>query len=1246
MRYIFKILLFGDPKTTLPYVTNVFRENGEDKEAYNEWFSEIKVLENICDLEVVVISEALATDIDEIIPSVDGIIYFLNPLNNVEFEFFEMILPIIDSVKRDIPTIINFFDQNGILPLSTRSLLEHIWVNFPNLEAFINIPSKDFQQILHCLCLAMITGDTPLNLENAWMRFPLFLTMANEYYKQQNYYYSAQAMKKAAIIADINGKEDYFIFYEQAAFLYSKINLFLEASEMLRKVDKYKALNFKKLNAEVIILEGNKLFNKQKFELAAIQYENAAQWASIESMDKELIINSFKLAINSWISACKCQNAFNLLERLPRGEVISVLNDVSDKIIAASEFLISINNFESTRIHLYTAINRYQKEDLFEHITKFTLTLIKVLIKILEQQIIKKELYNAKKTFDEIENIWETYHIKKTTIDDLLKDLIKLFIEDLNFSMAALLINKLGSIEIKRKLTELISEVEEKKRESERKEFEVNIERGIDILNNFIEAEHEIINKLNCQQINISQELVKQGDYYNAANILEKQSNFLKNLGKKNTSYQILIKALDILIEGKLFEDFFALNSSLPVEMNKKYLAVNFPKYLEKLKEICSVESNFKKNEHILVFSNKIFRNCMLYDESKEIIKVFIKILKKEALKIIIEEENLEGINRVNELIKKINDASSSYLDNQTITFNKIYKKITEVYINFGDLSSANAYNDKIEKKAYKSEIYEKIAKIEAEKSALKSRETEESLKGELLKEKLSIIRKKAHDAFNDRDFELKQRRILKRAYFNEALNYLKDEKFDEAIKIYKDTIIQINRTKKYNLAGVSLALICLLLIKQKRNDEIDHIIIDIKEKLSSSGKLFSETFPVTLIEYIRDINKLQDEPKLMEALSFLENLPLFEEEIKLLHKYLGKEYQKEEVIVEKLERGLSPGDSAKYRSIINRIGKSITTQKSDIAKRRMMKRQYWERALINLSKNETLEASLIYLNAVPKLCKKDFFKHAAIGLILGVLILYKEKDIQTIKSTYEKNLKKLYNAKEKLEALPEIQLMEYLFIALINNDKILIKLCLEYLVDNLFFFEPEINYLKNLSEMEQIKEERREFPSREERRDLSKLRIQLNQTLGHLQQQTRDIKADALEFFAKRKAMKRRYYEETLKFLGKNSFDEASKKYLVLTRNIFNRKDFKTTSLLILLYGFSLLKYKRSPSSVRSDVNKFLASLGLSRQLISKTFYVMLLFFIIDVKLNQMNDYIPKIKRIFEILPLFQEEKVLIDIF
>ncbi len=1235
--------MLGEPEPALEYVTRAFQEMGENKETYYEWYKELNALDNICDLEIDVITDIISTDFDEIIPLSDGFIYFLNPLNIDEFELFDMYYTIIQSVQRDIPLIIVYYDSNGIIPIATNDLFENVWYNYPNLEVFINLPPIEFHQILECLCLAMIAGDTPLNIENAWMRFPIFIELANNFFIQQNYFYAAQSIKKAATISEIYNSNEFYIHCEQAAYLFSKENLYLEASKILEKVDRKKSKDFKKIYAEKMILEGNKQFNKKEYELAAIQYENAAQWTSIELDDKNLIQTSFKLGINSWISACKCEKAFKIFDRLPHKEGVEILVEITDKIINAANYLVSSGNLESAKDQLYYSIYIYQREGLFDELNKFTKKLVDVLIQILEHKIKKNELYSAKNAHDEIENLWEAYNLKKINLDKTLEKLIKLFIEELNFGMATILINKLNSLSLKQKLTELSSKTEEKKRTFKKQEIIENIQKGIDIVKKFIEMEIDIIAEMNTQKIEEANEYIKQKNYVNGAKIIKNQSIFLKNIGKEEIANQILTKSLDILIDAKLFDDFFNFYSDLSDGMKKKYLVRIFPVFIEKLKEL-KEEKNYEKKERIFEISNKKYRNEMLYDESKEISKLFIKVIKTEALRIVESEENISGINKATDLIKKVNSIVSSYLDQEKdkISFNKIYKKIAEIYISLEDLSSALTYSDKIDKKEYKTEVRKKLEKVESEIIKIKLKKVEESLKGEMLKERLSIIRKKGRDALHDRELELKQRKGLKRAYFKEALGFVKKQEFDNAIKSYRDSIIRLNRIKKYNLAGVSLAMAVFLLLKDEKLDDTIKILEEIKKKLSTSGKLFSEMFSFSLLEYIIDIKKLNDESKLKEALSYLENLPLFEEEIEILYDYLGKERKKEEKIEKK---GIDIGEIAKLRSDVSKIIKNIKKEKKDIAKRKIMRRDYWNKALEGLTKNNLNDASLNYLNTVETLYNKKFTKYAAISLILGTLITIKDESVEIARKTFNKNLKKLWNIKIEKEALPEIQIMKYIFLAFENNIQEQIESILNHLAEKLILFEPEIEFLNTLSGEKKSEKKIEETLTRKKRGELSKLKVELDLTISNLQQKTGDIRSDSKDFFTKRKAMKRRYYDEILILLKNDSYREASKSYLDLSKNFIKRKDFKTGSLLILLSGLAGLKTEDSFIQVNIRINEFLGTLGLNKVLIEDTFYVKLFLFIIDIKMNNMNQYKTKIRSLLKILPIFEEEKELIEI-
>lgn len=1235
---MFKIQVLGNPEISLPYVANALKEEPEDKGDYLEWYKEVAVLENTCDLEIDVMSNMFSADFEEIIPMVDGIIYFINPLNEDELEFFEIIYPIINSVKRDIPTIIVFYDPGGIIPASTLTLLKVVWYNFPEIEAFVNTPPQEFHEIIQCLNLALIMGDTPLNIENAWLRLPIFIEQANTYYKHQQFFYAAQAMRKVAVIADIYNMEEQYIYSEQTAYLFSRSNLYLEASKILKKVDKRKSKNYKRLYVEAMISEGNKLFNKKQFEQAAKQYEVAAQWTSIELKDKNIMLESFSLAINSWLSACKCSPAFSILDRLSHEEIEPILKNVSNKIIGAVDHLVSMGNLESARDQLYLSINTYQREGLFSEVDKFARKIEEILIGLMEKHLKYEDKYSAKNIYDEIENIWDAFKVPKTNLDSQLETLIKQFIEEANYGMASSLINKLNSLEIKTNLTEWSSEIEDKQKLSKKQEIEDRIKKGVEIILDFMEKEHQIVLELNADVIETANGFIKQEDHHKAAQIIQEHARYLKSLGKEEISGQILMKSLDFLAEGELMDKFFEVYNILDKDMAKSYIKNSFPVLLEKFEDISSNKWDFEKRRSTIERSNKMYRNHLLYEESRAISEVLVSTIKQEALNAVNENEDKKGIARASELIKQIDDISSMYLDDKRFNFDEIYKKIAEIYMSLDDLSSAHAYNDRIGNKGYKTIIHKTIAKIEATKSAAKSKQAEQTIKGELLKEKLSIIKKKSRDALNEKADEFRQRKAFKRAYYKSALDNLAENDIPEAIDAYKESAIRIARTRKYNLSAVSTAVACFLLISQDEPSKARNLLETVQEQLSSTGKFFSETFPIVLTEYILEIYKLNDDPKLKEAISYLENLPLFEEEIKPLYKYLGKELKKKETPE---QVGISPAEVAKLRSEVNQIAKNIINEKQDIAKRKMMRRQYWDKALKALDNNQLLSAAMSYLDASSDLIKKSFLKHAAIGLTLGTLILSKEKDPHIATSTFEKHLKMA----PELNDLPEIKVLKHLLDAISSNTESIRKLCIEHLQEKLYLFESEEQYLKSLMGLKAKKAQVPTGPSRKERADISKLAVDLDQTLGMLQQRMRDIRGDTEDTLVKRKAMKRRQYQEILDLLNSGSFDQAAQNYFKLAETIARRRDHKTTGLLLLLAGLCLLKQDEPFNTITSRLDEFLDGLGSNKNAVEETYHVQVLNLLIAVKEHDQGTLVPSVRGLLKILPLFGEEMKLIEI-
>lgn len=225
----------------------------------------------------------------------------------------------------------------------------------------------------------------------------------------------------------------------------------LETPQKVEDIDKRKSVNFKKLYIEAMIREGNLYFNKKKYVKAAMTYERAGEWTKNELLEKKLVEEAFRLAITSWISACKIKNAFKILENFPHKKELDILKEILTKIEVALDFLVDSKKFELVREQLYTVIYKYQREGILAELKKLTYKLTDVLIQIFKNQVEAKEIHAARYTYDDIENMWDSYNVKKTNLDSTLTTLINLFLEKNNFKIATMLIDKLNSRSLKKK---------------------------------------------------------------------------------------------------------------------------------------------------------------------------------------------------------------------------------------------------------------------------------------------------------------------------------------------------------------------------------------------------------------------------------------------------------------------------------------------------------------------------------------------------------------------------------------------------------------------------------------------------------------------------------------------------------------------------------------------------------------------------------------------------------------------------
>lgn len=1235
--YYFKLLILGNPETTNSFVTLAFDNPGNDTGSSIEWYTEINVIENKCELDINLITDFINNDMDNIIPTADGIIYFINPMNKDDQDFFEIVLPIINSVKRGIPLVIIYNDNSGIIPMSINELLDDLWINHPDLEGFVNLSPHEFHQVLQCLCDAIITGDTPLNIENAWMRYPIFIQLANIYYKNQLFEKSARAIRKAAMIADIFNKQNYYIIAEKSALLFSEADFYLEASEIMQNIDKKKALNFKTLYARGLLLEGNKLFNKRKYVESAKKYLEAAHWSAIELKDQKITEDAFRTAISSWISACKVENAFQILDGLNHEVALNILKQISEKIKASIKFLEEQENYISARDQLYRTIAIYQREGLFEILESFTNHLEKILVKLIDVQLDSNEKYAAKQTYDEIENLWESYNVKRTSLDDQLERLITLFLDDTDFGMTSLLMNKIKSKPLKKKLTEMISKAEDQYKESKKKTVEENIRKGLDVLRIFLDAEEQITLELNKEIIEKSKNLIEEQGYEKAALNLKNLAEYYRKIGKEGIQDNVLMEAQNILLEGNETKLFFQYHDLMSDEAQKKFLDEKFTFIKQKLMDFKEV-MDFIHNEEVYEKMITIYRDQMLYEQAAIISEQFIELIQTTMLSNIKEQPDQQGITKIRNLLKKIEIISAKYLDDKIFDLDEIYKEIIEVALNNDDFSIAHEFCDKIFNKMLKSELNKRIDKKESEKSLLELKQLEKDREKEEVKDRIIIIRRKAQEALQDKADQIRQRNALKRIYFNEALENLQTNDLDNAIINYKNTVQKFIDNERYNIAGISLLMIILIYLSQENINAVKRLLEKTKQDLSVLGKLISELFPFSLSEYLYDVKRNLEEEDYLKALNFTKNVALFEEEINFLMKIYGDIFPSEDkhAPVEKINFNV-------LREDMNTLAERIQMNKQERSKRKLMKNEYWKLSLDDLASNRYTMAVDGYFQAITKLAMKKFTKQAVISLIIGSLTQLKIKSISEVKTNFLKYLGKLMNFEKEVQKIPEIKFMNLLFTCFEHNQSDLITYGVNTLKERLYFFDPEIDLLRSFSSEEFESNIEPESLSRKQLGELKTRDVRLEQEFASLQKKTSDLRTDQLRLLNKRNAMRRRYYQDTLSLLRSKNFKSIAINYLELAKWSSEKGDYVSSSLHLLLYGLASIKFKDEIANIQENVNQFLNSLGLNKRLVEDTFPVKFILFLIDLKLNHIQKYDSKLSEMLELLPLFEEEQILI---
>ena len=96
-----------------------------------------------------------------------------------------------------------------------------------------------------------------------------------------------------------------------------------------------------RVKGTALILEGNLYYNKQEYKRSAETYERAGKWAISHSLSNKAIKEAFWMATNAWISACKIENAFRILENENFEGKYELLDELYSKIEVMVKKLVS-----------------------------------------------------------------------------------------------------------------------------------------------------------------------------------------------------------------------------------------------------------------------------------------------------------------------------------------------------------------------------------------------------------------------------------------------------------------------------------------------------------------------------------------------------------------------------------------------------------------------------------------------------------------------------------------------------------------------------------------------------------------------------------------------------------------------------------------------------------------------------------------------------------------------------------------
>ncbi|MHA1474915.1 MAG: hypothetical protein ACTSQ5_06980, partial [Promethearchaeota archaeon] len=237
-----------------------------------------------------------------------------------------------------------------------------------------------------------------------------------------------------------------------------------------------------------------------------------------------------------------------------------------------------------------------------------------------------------------------------------------------------------------------------------------------DFLFDYVKDESLIFYELNKEIYDKSEFLVYNKDFTQASLIVKKQADWLRYIGMEILSFDVLEKVFDIYIQGDMCGKFINEIHYLPEIRRSKFLKLKLNEIMDSVNKIShSIDS--VEFENILTSIIKLYRNHLLYSESKRFSEIYIEFLKDLGTNIAKKGDD-ESILKGVDIIHQIEQVVKSYFEEKEVNLDSLLSLIVNYYIERGNLKEARTYNRRIKDQDIFDAYFSRMEKIEEEKGS------------------------------------------------------------------------------------------------------------------------------------------------------------------------------------------------------------------------------------------------------------------------------------------------------------------------------------------------------------------------------------------------------------------------------------------------------------------------------------------------------------------------------------------------